>query len=159
IAGPRLQSGGIAPLGLMLQDVNSDKVPDLVITNSRDAPGDANGSLVALPGRGQGFFDDGSPITVELPGTPVAPALLAGPVGVIPDTNGDLIGFDPGALSVLGIVFSSAQASINALAVLDNEGNLVVAEGDGSVDVLSRTGNQFLLSQELRPLSGIPFDP
>jgi hypothetical protein len=64
-AGPRLQSHGIGPTAVAVQDSGAARGPDLVVTNS-------DGTVALLPGigsngQGSGFFQDNTPIFLPIP--------------------------------------------------------------------------------------------
>ncbi|MFO0930427.1 MAG: FG-GAP-like repeat-containing protein [Gemmataceae bacterium] len=124
VAGSRIAAGGFAPIGTTVRDVTGDGRLDLIVTNRLSAAGGSTGSLSVVPGRGQGFFDDRAPRTVPLPGVPIDPPVFAGGIGVMPDTAGRLLGFDPATLNPLGVVF---VGGVRAVAPAGDR--LVVAAG------------------------------
>src|SRR5262249_38395908 len=81
--GPRLQSGGSGPSAVNVLNLNSDAVPDLLVTNGQ------SGTLQGLPGVGGGFFDDTNPQPFSTPGGPgTRPPVFA------PDGRGFAVGGD-----------------------------------------------------------------
>lgn len=76
IAGPRLQTGGLAPVAAAIQDVDGNGVADLVVTNRQ------SNDVAVLPGLGNGFFNDVSPVVTAVgpnPASLVAVLTAAGP--------------------------------------------------------------------------------
>ena len=69
--GPRLASGGAGPIDANPRILPGQSIASLVVTDAQ------SGSISVLAGRGQGFFADGTPRVLNLPGNPV---LTAGPV-------------------------------------------------------------------------------
>jgi hypothetical protein len=63
VPGPRLQ-GGDGPTSTVVQDVNGDGIPDLLVTD-----GNSN-QVTLLPGVGSGFFNDQSPRTYSVGSNP-----------------------------------------------------------------------------------------
>jgi hypothetical protein len=64
--GPRLQTGGIGPVSTVVEDVNGDGLPDILVSNQ------VSGTVALLPGVGGGFFNDQNPLiraAGDLPGT------------------------------------------------------------------------------------------
>jgi len=84
--GPRLQTGGTAPVSTVVKDVTgpggqSDGILDLLVSNS------GSNSVTVLPGTGGGFFNDQAPVPQ---GAPIAPGTSA-PIVIA-------VGANPGAL-------------------------------------------------------------
>jgi hypothetical protein len=63
VPGPRLQ-GGAGPTSTVVQDVNGDGIPDLLVTD-----GNSN-QVTLLPGVGNGFFNDQNPRTFPVGSDP-----------------------------------------------------------------------------------------
>jgi hypothetical protein len=155
--GPRLKTGGIGPIGTTLRDVNGDGIPDLIVTNSQSAPNSPTGNLAVLPGRGRGFFDDRSPLSGTLPGTPTQPPVFAGGLGSLPTQEGFVAGFDPSSLTSF-VAFASPEPAA-ALGALP-DGELVAALEGGAVELLRGDPSGLLEARgALIPETGIPSEP
>ncbi len=154
MAGPRLQSGGAGPIGVAVRDLNSDLIPDLVVTNG------TSGTVTSLIGLGDGVFEDSHPQTLfSLGGMVEQPPTFVGAsgVGFTVRTTGVLVRFDlsnPSNGAV--VVFSSSQVA--AAQALPN-GQVVVAITDGTVEVLRPRLGQLIVSSELLALTGTPALP
>jgi hypothetical protein len=160
-AGPRLRSGGQGPLGTTLRDVNGDGIPDLVVTDSQGGPGDPNGNLTVLPGRGQGFFDDRAPLTFPLAGSPTQAPSFAGSRGVVPAEDGGLIGIDLDNFRS-NTLFTPPGGQRVMAAVARPDGSVFVAEEGGTVLFLTPRADSPVLTQS-QPLTGfttrVPSEP
>ncbi|WP_020468819.1 FG-GAP repeat domain-containing protein [Zavarzinella formosa] len=154
--GPRVSSGGIAPVASTLRDLNGDGRPELIVTNSQSGPGATGGSLVAMSDRGFGYFNANTAQVTPLPGIPLTPPVFVSGSGVVPMGDGNLLGIDPNTLRPVGDVFDGGGIrEINAL----SDGRLVAYRDDG-VEVLSADSNGLYHSGlELAPLTGIPSEP
>jgi hypothetical protein len=157
--GPRLRSGGLGPVAVTVRDMNGDGIPDLVVTNG------GSGTLTVLPGVGRGFFNDQNSQVLNLPGNPaVGPPTFIGTsgVGVVPAADGRLIGFDlSNFAATVGTVFTPpARQGVAAVQALDN-GNLVVAEQGGTVELLGLNPGSSLYEpvETFTPLTGVPSNP
>jgi hypothetical protein len=78
VPGPRLQAG-LGPVATVVQDVNGDGIPDLLVSDS------GSNQVLLLPGVGGGFFNDANPSTIPAgtpPGPLVTPTII--PVGTTP---------------------------------------------------------------------------
>ncbi len=148
-AGPRLHSGGAGPIAVSVRDLNSDRIPDLAVTNG------SSGTITSLLGVGQGFFDDRQPQTLfNLGGAVDQPPTFQGDssLGFAVTTVGDLVRFDLSSpLDGADVVFSNSH--VVAARALPN-GQVVVAIADGTVNVLSPQGDHLTVTSELRAQSG-----
>jgi hypothetical protein len=63
VPGPRLQ-GGVGPTSTVVQDVNGDGIPDLLVSDG------GSNQVRLLPGVGSGFFNDHSPTIYSVGSTP-----------------------------------------------------------------------------------------
>src|SRR5262249_32590006 len=131
-AGPRLQSGGVGPLGTILRDVTGDGRPDLIVVNRQADAGSSTGNLAVLPALGLGYFDDSAPTTAGLPGVPAQQPVLTPEGGVLPLENGALVGISPDSVLPVGIVFNPANDGVRAAVVLP-DGRVVAALESGDV--------------------------
>lgn len=152
IAGPRLQSGGAGPIGVAVRHLNSDPIPDLVVTNG------TSGTVTSLIGMGNGVFRDPQNL-FDLHGMVDQPPTFVGEsgVGFAVTTTGALVRFDlsnPSNGAV--VVFSSSQVA--AAQALPN-GQVVVAITNGTVEVLRPRLGQLVVLSELFPLTGTPTLP
>jgi hypothetical protein len=152
--GPRLSLGGsIGPVSTVLRDVNGDGKPDLVVTNS-------DGTIRVLPGRGQGFFDDRSPMRIAVPGGDGmgAPSIV-GSSGVAAAGNGNIVGIDLLGLTARIIFQGGAGEDVNAVQLLA-DGEVIAAFSDGTVaELLADASGQLSIAQMFAPLSGDVTDP
>jgi hypothetical protein len=129
--GPRLRSDGTGPIGITLQDVNGDKIPDLVVTNS------GSNSVTVLPGIGSngvgtGFFQDNNPIALSVPGTPIGPITD----GLLPTTQG-IFKIDLNAGLATQVFASTDLTAISVGA----DGDVAAGFGDGTVQLLTPAAN------------------
>lgn len=158
--GPRLASGGLGPVATILRDVDADGVLDLVVTNTlaseTPAPASASaasrlaasavsavptaseaGSVVILPGRGQGFYDDRMPQVIPLPGVPQpqTPVTPGGPIILTPGTDGRIFGITFGINGgEARTVYTAPAGEIRAVGAL-GDGRLAMV-GGGEVRLL-----------------------
>jgi len=156
--GPRLKSGGVAPVATTLRDTDGDGRPELVVTNRLSAPGAAGGSLVTMADRGFGFFDDARAAVARQAAPLLSPPVFpTGPgAGVYRTPDGNLFGIDGRTFAPLGRVFDGGGVrQFDALA----DGRLL-AYHNGGVDVLSAdAAGQYQTDLTLAPLTGIPSEP
>jgi hypothetical protein len=96
--GPRLQSNGIAPVSTVVQDVNGDGIPDILVSNS------GSDTVALLPGVGGGFFNDQNPVPQGTPAAAGTPVVIS-------------VGSRPGQIVALN------TPSGGGFAVLDNGGH------------------------------------
>ncbi len=140
-AGPRLRAAGAGPLSAdLVANPASPGGSDLAIT-TRD------GRVTVLPGRGQGFFDDGSPRVIDL-GTPLAPQAPSYipqlPVGYVVSAGGDVVRFDAAA-GTRSVVSAGQQVllvqAIDATRVIEVRGGggvVLATAGGGFTDLAPR---------------------
>jgi hypothetical protein len=146
VPGPRLKSGGDGPIAVTVLNLGAGRNPDLAVFNG------GSGTVTALPGVGQGFFDDQHPQTLfNLGSALVQPPTFVGTsgLGYVVTAGGNLVRFDldhPAAGS--SVVFSGQQ--VLAAQALPN-GQVVVALVDGAVNVLSPKGSALNVASELVP--------
>jgi hypothetical protein len=151
--GPRLNSGGKGPVAVtVVANPASPGGADLVVTNGQ------SGTMSALPGRGQGFFDDQSPRVFNFPGNPAleAPSFFGtSGQGVVVTGDGRLLGFDLSDLADGVRALSAPGAFVTAATALAG-GDVVMALKGGAVEDLTPAtgGVQFFASE-----TGIPSDP
>ena len=100
--GPRLKAGS-GPVSTVVQDVNGDGIPDVLVSNSQ------SNNVMLLPGVGGGFFNDQNP-TVFLVG------ISSGPVFV-----GDFTGC-PAQLDLVTINAGSHTLTLNRNIYIDFRG-------------------------------------
>lgn len=154
-AGLRLRSGGAGPIAVSVRNLNADLIPDLAVTNG------SSGLVTMLPGVGGGFFDDRQPQrlfnlggTVDQPPTfqPNSSTGLDTGIGFAVTTTGNLVRFDLSQFNIAArTVFASSQ--LVAARALPN-GQVVVANADGTVNLLSPQGNHLIVSAVLEAQSG-----
>jgi hypothetical protein len=156
-SGPRLNSNGVGPIAAkVIPNANSLGGFDLAVINSQTSGTNPNGQVAVLQGRGQGFFNDTSPLNnIPLDGT-VSQATFNGDVGVAINQNGDLVGFNLATDTSTGVIFTAPENhpvdAVQALA----DGNLVVAEQGGTVEELNA---EFAPVETFLPLDGTPESP
>ena len=141
VPGPRLKVGA-GPVALLYGDFYGNGTPDLLVSDS------GSNNLMLLPGRGNGFFNDGDPTVIPLSESPGL--IFGGPFGV--GTGLDIVALNPGTGDVTMIsglstgsptseVFSSGGVDpVAAFAVTGLNGfeDLVVANNaDGRVALLA----------------------
>ncbi len=146
-AGPRLQSGGLGPTSVLVEDVTGpagtpDGTPDLVVSNGQ------SGNVSVIPGVGNGFFNDGPTHLVRvptpgevfpLPGSPAGGAVLdagAGGVFLISDLGG------AGTSEFVG-TGGVPEAAVEADLTRDGFPDLLVANDNGVFALLPGTANGF----------------
>ena len=159
-AGPRLHSGGAGPIAMAVRNLNADLIPDLAVTNG------SSGTMTMLPGVGGGFFDDRQPQrlfnlggAVDQPPTfqPNVGTGIDTGIGFAVTTTGNLVRFDLSHLNIAArTVFTSSQ--LVAARALPN-GQVVVANADGTVNLLSPQGNRLIVSAVLQAQSGQLISP
>jgi hypothetical protein len=151
VRGPRL-SAGLGPDATVVEDVNGDGVPDILVANS------ASNDVYLLRGTGRGFFDDTNPVTYQ---TGVDPVQLF--VGHFDNTSGlDLVtlnagsddltffsDFGPGHSVILG--GSDPVAAIEGDFSHDGTSDLIVANADGHFTVLLSGANGPRIANVLAP--------
>jgi hypothetical protein len=152
--GPRLKSGGDGPLAAAVSALGGSGTPDLVVTNG------GSGTVTALPGVGQGFFDDQHPKTLFNLGDALvqAPTFVgASGLGYVVTAGGDLVRFDlnnpAGGASV---VFSGEDV---LAAQAEASGLVVAALAGGAVDVLAPGGGGLDVVEQLQAQGGVPVLP
>lgn len=137
-AGPRLHSGGAAPIDVAVKDQTGDGIPDLIVTNS-------DGKIATLAGIGSnnvgtGFFNDVNPPTISLPNSVAQPSGLFGNVFV--DSSGNLLGIDPLTLAPTTLFNERSVATFgfdglaNSFDVDFASTRIVAAFDDGTIGVL-----------------------
>lgn len=127
-AGPRLKAGN-GPLGVVIQDQNGDKIPDMLVSNS-------DGTITALPGIGSGgvgtgFFNDTGTQSLDL-GSSILQAL----------TNGFVL-TTAGIFQVTanGLTATEVFASTTLTAFTTSGTGIVAGFEDGSLGLLTKDGN------------------
>jgi hypothetical protein len=148
--GPRLQSGGGAPVAVALRHLNPNGTLDLVVTNS------ATGTMTMLPGRGQGFFDDRPASITTIPiGAGIRLSSFFGNTdrGVVLTDDGRIFRFnlDDGTSTE----FTHEVQGVRALQALA-DGEVVAALSDGAVVDLNADGS---MAGTFTALTGIPSEP
>ncbi len=154
-AGPRLSSGGNGPVAAnLIADAKSPGGFDLAVTNGQ------SGTVAVLPGRGQGFFDDRDPQVFNLGAAlDQAPSVAADGQAVAVTDTGELLSFNFNDLSAHATVsFASAGESVLAAEMLA-DGDVVAAEADGAVVLLTSQANGLSVTETLVPLDGVPAEP
>ena len=146
--GPRLMSAGAGPMSVnLVPDLASSGGHDLAITNQ-------DGTLDVLPGRGQGFFDDRSPLAQKL-GLPISqpPTFVPGSeTGYVVTSGGALLQFNLANPTVAPIEIASS--GVMAVATLP-DGELVEALASGDVELIRPGASE----ESLFPLNGSPSAP
>jgi hypothetical protein len=149
--GPRLKVGA-GPVASLVQDVNGDRRPDLLVSNS------ASNTVSLLPGVGSGFFNDQSPTTFPV-GTDPGPIFVGnfdGRPDIVTVNAGsndltlisDFTGASPlgrsiptgGEDPVAAFAFQAASGFDDL--VVANEGDGVLALLEGGPDGLSVTSTR-----------------
>ena len=139
VQGPRLRAG-VGPVAVLYGDFTGNGVSDLLVSDS------GSNDVLLLPGLGDGFFDDTSPIVLPLTTSPGP--IFAGPF--VPGTGTDIVALNSGTGDVTLIsdlstgapvtqVFSSGGFDpVAALVVpgLAGSEGLLVADADGRVALL-----------------------
>jgi hypothetical protein len=154
LPGPRLKAGGDGPVAAMVRVLGGSSQPDLVVIN-----GDS-GTVTALSGVGQGFFDDRSPRKLfDLGGALVGLPTFVGNTGVgyAVMAGGALVRFDLNDPSGGASVVYTGQGVLAARAL--DSGQVVVALSSGAVRVLIPQGIGLTLSAELEARAGVPVVP
>jgi hypothetical protein len=148
LPGQRLQSAGVGPIAVnLVPDAGSPGGLDLAIVNQ-------DGTVDVLPGRGQGFFDDRDPATLNLD-RPLAQVSVAGAAGFAVTQQGQVIGFNLGNFSQQVI---SAGAAVTAVDALSGSSVLLAGAG-GIVERLDENAaGLFQVTETFRALNGIPID-
>ena len=127
--GPRLSSGGSEPIGVQAGDFTGRPgILDLSVTN-------AGGQIATMPGigsngTGTGFFKDNSPISFNVPGTPIGSITD----GLLPTTQG-IFRIDPSAGTATEVFASTDLTAISAAA----DGDVVAGFDGGSLALLIPT--------------------
>ncbi len=141
----RLQSGGLGPVSVAVQDTGGPNGPNLLVTNS-------DGTVTELPGIGSGgfgsgFFQDGAPQPIDL-GKPITKTVSDPETGQTFTLNGD------GTVGVLtnGVLTPLPVQGVADLAAVGSF--LVAALDDGAFDLLSTDGT--LLASENIGFTGPP---
>jgi hypothetical protein len=157
--GPRLRVG-VGPVSTVVQDVNGDGIPDLVVSDA------GSNDLTVVPGRGGGFFDDQHTIVTHLAESPGP--IFAGEFGTEPGP--DFVTLNPGTdhvtmISRLGTNQPETRTfpaggfdPVAAVAVRDPRGflDLVVADrGDGHFSLLEGGPDGLSVAAVLQP-AGLP---
>jgi hypothetical protein len=154
IPGPRLKSGGDGPVAVNVLPLAGHGMPDLVVTN------DGSGTVTALPGVGQGFFDDQHPLTLFSLGSAVAgpPTFVSTTgIGYAVTVAGTLLRFNLDDPAAGARTVYSAQDVLAARA-LDN-GDVVVAVAGGAVKILAPVGDGLRVVADLQTQGGLPIVP
>ncbi len=154
IPGPRLKSAGDGPLAVTVRALGGNSVPDLVITNG------GSGTVTALPGVGQGFFDDQHPVTLfNLDSAVVQPPTFVRTTGVgyAVTVAGNLVRFNLDNPAAGARTVYTAQDVLAARA-LDN-GDVVVAVTGGAVDILAPAAAGLRVTADLQTAGGVPIAP
>jgi FG-GAP-like repeat len=152
--GPRLKSGGDGPMSVTVRNVAGTNAPDLVVTNG------GSGTVTALRGVGQGFFDDQHPLPLFDLGSAVAqpPTFVStSGVGYAVTAAGTLVRFDLGNPAVGAHVVYSAQDVLAARALTN--GDVVIAVAGGAVKLLVPAGDNLSVAADLQAQSGVPILP
>ncbi|MFO0875886.1 MAG: VCBS repeat-containing protein [Gemmataceae bacterium] len=162
--GPRLRSGGVAPLGTSVRTL-SDGQQQLIVTNSFTTTDSRLGNVTILAGRGLGFFDDRDPLSVAIPPPtnhpdPDPPTKKNSPPVIwVPGANGNVLGVDLNAMRSLGVVYDAGGVGVRNLVPLSG-GRAVITLEDGRVSLLRSLGDDTLtLQANLTALEGIPSEP
>ncbi len=147
-SGPRLRSGGAGPLAVTVRDLNGDNVDDIAVTNG------SSGTVTALNGVGQGFFDDRRPqVLFEFESTLDRPPTFAPgtSVGFAVLTSGEVVRFDLDNAGAGVRVAYDADSVVTARALATDR--LVVATAGGNVRLLKSDGGRFVVESELQTQS------
>ncbi|MGO9923594.1 MAG: FG-GAP repeat domain-containing protein, partial [Isosphaeraceae bacterium] len=154
VAGPRFKSGGDGPIGVAVEDLGANGIPDLAVFNG------GSGTVIELPGVGRGFFNDQDPLTLFNFGSAlVQPPTFVGDsgLGYAVTAVGNLVRFDlsdPAAGAP--VVFSGEQVlAAQALAT----GQVVAALANGDVSLLSPQANGLSVTSILQAQAGLPAAP
>ena len=155
-SGPRQTAGGTGPIAATTRTLKGQTTPSMVITNAD------SGLISVFSSAGQGFFDDGTPRVLNIPGNP---ALAQGATffgnsntGVVLTTDGRIFQFNLDNFTAQEVFASPPGQTVTTLAALDN-GELVVAEEEGTVAPLATGAEGYEAVKDFTPLSGIPSDP
>lgn len=127
--GPRLNTGGSAPVATLVRDANKDGRLDILVTNMN------SNNVALLPGLGGGFFNDQAPVL-----TPVGQA----PVDILPNPNvaGGFLIVNSGSNSLSSIRFDSQQNQFFNIGTFASGGSTPIAatvsdfNNDGFGDLL-----------------------
>jgi hypothetical protein len=154
VAGPRLKSGGDGPIAVTVEDSSANGLPDLAVFNGN------SGTVIELPGVGEGFFDDQNPRTlINFGSALVQPPTFVGTTGLgyVVTAGGDLVRFNLSSAGADTSVVYSGQQVVAAQAVAS--GQVVVALDDGDVELLQPQGNALTVESVLQAQGGVPASP
>ena len=137
--GPRLKAGS-GPLSTVVQDVNSDGIPDVLVSNSQ------SNNVMLLPGVGGGFFNDQNPRVFPVGSSPglVFVGNFDGRPGLLTVNSGsndltlisDFMGASPvtstigsGGLDPVAALMFPGNGFDNLIVANNNDGHLALLEG------------------------------
>ncbi|MGE3806485.1 MAG: FG-GAP repeat domain-containing protein, partial [Gemmataceae bacterium] len=128
--GPRLDVG-LGPNNIAINDFDGDGTLDLMVTSGQA------GQLWMLPGLGNGFFDDGNPTILSLPGQ-IVQTLYTLTTGFTLLQSGSIFNFNPFSLTTATNVFNSAaNALVTALTFVPNSTSFFAGRSDSSIALLN----------------------
>jgi hypothetical protein len=150
-AGPRLNSGGVGPvLAVAVPGAGGAANPDVVAVNGQSLAGGPGGSVVQIPGVGQGFFNDQNLSPINLTSPVPGPPVFVQSSGQMAFLNGGQL--DTFSLNGLGLVQPvPLSAPVDAVAAAG--GDLLVALAGDNVEQLQPDGaGGFSAGQDFTPL-------